>query len=31
MFKTSSIKNVEKCTKGFEGRTLINLGELPVN
>lgn len=31
MFKTSSIENVEKYTKGFEGRTLINLDELPVS
>ena len=31
IFKTSSIENVEKYTKDFEGRTLINLDELPVS
>ena len=31
MCKTSSIENVEKYTKGFEGRTLVNLDELPVS
>ena len=31
MCKTSSIENVEKYTKGFEERTLINLDELPVS
>ena len=31
MFETSSIENVEQYTKGFEGRTRINLDELPVS
>ena len=30
MYKTSSVESVEKYTKNFEGRTLINLDELPI-
>jgi len=30
MFKTSSLESIEKYTKGFEGRSLINFDELPV-
>ena len=31
MYKTSSIENVEKYNKGFEGCTLLNFDELPVS